>query len=207
MATSTIPEELPRTPLGVPPGSVRAALTTLIMAIFWLLLLLPKDHPVNAPLSLYFLMSLVLAFFVSHGGSIDPEDTGHPSPWHLPAGTFRFLIVLGTIGVVGWQFIQDRETLMLRLTPDPTQLKEWPRLFLALSGGFIIGHIARLGPWRNTYGFQDFQAWVSLIAMLLLVAEMITRLFIAPNLEKDVNLYLWEPLLVAIVAFYFGVRA
>jgi hypothetical protein len=37
--------------------------------------------------------------------------------------------------------------------------------------------------------------------------EVVIRLFVNPSLERDINLPLWEEVLVGIVAFYFGVRS
>ena len=196
-----------RHPLGLPPGSVRAAMSLTIVGLFWLLLLMPPDRDVQVPLYLYFLLGLVLLFFTSHGHSIAPHGSGHKSPLGLPKGTIRAIIFLGTAAVVGWCINSDRALLLQRLTPSNQSLTQWPYLLLALVGGFFLGWLIGLGPWKRVYWFQDIQAWLSLIAMGLLGIDIVIRLFINPNMERDFDLPLWEELLVGVVAFYFGVRS
>src|SRR5262245_7370799 len=82
-----------RHPLGLPPGSVRALLSLIICGLFWVLILLPPEKAVPIPVFLYFLLSLILVFFVAHGSTIGRASGSLRSPWHLPRGTFRVLIV------------------------------------------------------------------------------------------------------------------
>jgi hypothetical protein len=198
---------VPRHPLGLPQGSVRAALSLTIVGLFWLLLLLPADKDVQIPLHLYFLLGLVLLFFASHGRSIAPPGTTHRSPLGLPRGSIRGIILIGTVAVVAWCIRSDQELLIARLTPTAGQLPQWPYLLGALLGGYFVGWIIRLGPWKDLYWFQDLQAWVSLIAIILLGAEIALRLFVRPNMDQEIDLPLYEKILVAVVAFYFGVRS
>jgi hypothetical protein len=195
-----------RQPLGLPAGSIRAALSLLIVGLFLLLLALPSDKQVVIPLYLYFLLCMVLVFFAAHGHSIAPEGVAHPSPWWLPRGTLRLLITLAIIGVVAWQFYVDPEKVIDRVTPHPGQLAQWPYLMMSLVGGFLLGWLIRRGPWRDAYWFQDLRAWIALIAMLILCGEILVRAFINPNIAEGHNVPFMERLLVAIVAFYFGVR-
>ena len=197
---------VPRHPLGLPAGSVRAVLSLTIVGLFWLLLLLPADMEGKVPLYLYFLLGLVLLFFASHGRSIAPEGTTHRSPLGLPRGSIRGIILVGTVAVIVWCIKSDRELLIERLTPNLQQLQQWPYLLGALLGGFFLGWIIRLGPWKGVYWFQDVQAWISLIAIVLMGAEIVIRLFIRPNMDQEIDLPLFEKILVGIVAFYFGVR-
>jgi hypothetical protein len=197
---------VPRHPLGLPQGSVRAVLSLTIVGLFWLLLLLPADNDVQIPLYLYFLLGLVLLFFASHGRSIASPEASPRSPLGLPRGSIRGIILLGTVAVVAWCIHTDRNLLIERLTPNPQQLQQWPYLLGSLLGGFFLGWIIRLGPWKGLYWFQDIQAWSSLIAIVLMAAEIVIRLFIRPNMDQEIDLPLFEKILVAIVAFYFGVR-
>jgi hypothetical protein len=167
----------------------------------------PQDKLLRVPLFLYFLLGLVLAFFAAHGHTIAPAGTGEPSPWHLPRGVFRVLILLATVAVVGWRWYTDPEGLRDQLTPRQAELSQWPALLLALAGGFGLGWVARLGPWRRSPAFQDIEAWVSLLAMLGLGAEVLLHLFINPNLGQALDLPMWEAILTAVVAFYFGMRS
>ncbi|MBV9123825.1 MAG: hypothetical protein JO112_10750 [Planctomycetes bacterium] len=207
MATEMVEAPAPvfRHPLGLPAGSVRAVLSLMIAVQFWLLLLLPAEKNATVPIYLYMLVGLILLFFAAHGHSIAPA--GAPHPWHLPRGTFRWLILLGSVVIVGWRWYADPELLQKRLTPDAEQLWEWPFLLLSLVGGFILGWLAHHGPWRNYPWFQDIQAWLSLIAMILLAVDILWRVFINPNLEQSMRFSEWECGLVAIVSLYFGIRA
>ena len=59
-----------RPPLGLPPGSIRGLLSLQIVITFWLLLAMPEDKQKPIPMNLYFLLTMVFVFFVSHGKSI-----------------------------------------------------------------------------------------------------------------------------------------
>jgi hypothetical protein len=61
--------------------------------------------------------------------------------------------------------------------------------------------------------YQDVQAWVSIVAMLFLGAEVILQIIVVPSMdqEKQADLLKWIPqwqtILSSIVAFYFGARS
>jgi hypothetical protein len=190
--------------LGLPPGSVRAVLALMIAGLFWLVLVLAETRPVQVPLFLYFLTGMILVFFASHGNSI---GVGGKSPLGLPRGFLRAIILLGAAGVIGWLYYTDPTKLPQIVTPEPEQLKQWPTLLLTTLGGFAIGHIIGRGPWRQTAGFQDILAWVSLLAMIGLVVETILVVFINPRLNQELSLGGWEAVLTALVTFYFGARS
>jgi len=200
-------QPLPRQPLRLPAGSVRAMLATMIAGLFWLLLLLPTEKQIPIPLFLYFLAGMVLLFFVAHGKSI--STGGQPPPWGMPRGTFRFLLIAGTIVVIAAHIYLRKTSPLPRLVPAADQLKQWPNLTIALFGGLGAGWLVGRGPWRNSAVFQDLQAWVSIIAMLGLVAEIIIRLFINPHLEDNppIDLRTYEEVLTGIIAWYFGSRS
>lgn len=118
--------------------------------------------------------------------------------------------MVGTIAGVALHYYLHREHAWRRLQPDVDQLRaQWLYLLIALLGGLGLGWLIGRGPWRRSAVFQDLQAWVSLLAMLGLVVEMIIVLFINPNLGSDLklNLTIWESVLTAIVAWYFGSRS
>jgi hypothetical protein len=191
----------------MPAGSVRAILALIIMATVWLILLLPEKFDVRLPLAMYALLSMVLFFFTSHGHTIAPTGSSQPSPLHLPRGFFRILLLAGTGAVVGWQYYNNPDLLLKRLTPAPEQLPNWPNVLLALSGGFALGWLFRFGPWRRAAWFQDILAWFSMIAMLGLLVEVVILVFINPGLSSQVNLEYLEWGITAIVAYYFGARS
>lgn len=203
---STTPPAV-RHPLRLPAGSVRALLAMLIAGLFWLLLLLPAEKQIPIPLFLYFLAGMILMFFVSHGNSI--SSSGQPPPWGLPRGTFRFLLIVGTIAVIAAHIYLRQSSPLPRLVPAADQLQQWPNLTIALFGGLSLGWLVGRGPWRNSAVFQDLQAWVSIIAMFGLTAEVVILLFINPNLEANppVDLRVYETILTGIIAWYFGSRS
>jgi hypothetical protein len=196
-----------RHPLGLPPGSVRSVLALMIAGLFWLLIAMPEGHEVAVPPFLYFLLALILLFFGAHGHTIGRHLGDGRSPLGLPHGSVRALIVIGTAAVLGWLYYSKPEQFVERLTPDQNRLGEWPMLVLASVGAFTVGYLVRLGPWRNTPGFQDCLASLSLVAMLGLVAETIIVVFIKPNSLQGLDLKGWEAILTAVVAFYFGARS
>ena len=63
------------------------------------------------------------------------------------------------------------------------------------------------GRGGNTPGYQDALAALSLVAMLGFVAESIIIVFINPSLLDRLDLRVWEAVLTAAVAFYFGARS
>lgn len=202
------PKELTRHPFGLPAGSVRAVISLGIAGLFWTILLLPESWSIPVPLFLYFLSVMVLLFFFGHGKSIGSEDGR--SPWGLPRGTFRVVIILGTLAGAALHFYLHREHVWRRLQPDVDQLRaQWAYLLIALGVGLSTGWLIGRGPWRRSAVFQDLQAWVSLLAMLGLAIETVIVLFINPNLGGDLklNLAIWEAVLTAIVAWYFGSRS
>jgi hypothetical protein len=208
MNPATVPAEpYIRHPLGLPRGSVRAVLALMIAGLFWLLLVLPEGVEVPIPLFVYFLLGLIFLFFGAHGHTIGRHVGDGRSPLHLPRGSVRGLILLGTAAVLGWVYYYHPERLPGRLTPHPDQLSQWPTLLFTSLGGFAVGYIIRLGPWRHTAGFQDVLATVSLLAMMGLVAETILVVFINPSMFQGIDLSAWEAVLTAVVAFYFGARS
>lgn len=202
---------VPRQPLGLPAGSVRALLTFMILGLIWALMLLPEEKNIQIPLYLYYLMFLILGhFFAAHGHSIAGLNTGTTSPLHLPRGTLRALIIFGFLAVFGYRYYThpNLEDLLNVRKPDLQQ----PYLPLVILVGFFIGVlVGRLfGPRLYTAPwFQDILAWVALLATLGLSAEVIIQLIINPGLSEEHRLYLhnWHLVLSGIVSFYFGARS
>src|SRR5436305_322609 len=97
------PAPLLRHPLGLPAGSVRAALVLMIVVPFWLILLFPHpDRPLQVPLFFYFMLGLVMLFFTAHS-HLTVGGVVHQQPWGLPGAVFRWFIVLGTAAVLGYR--------------------------------------------------------------------------------------------------------
>ncbi len=198
-----------RAPLGMPPGSVRGILSLLIVIQFWLLLLLP-DHEARTlpiPINLYLLMSLVCLFLVSHGKTIAAASDPNPSPLWLPGGTLRVIILGGTIALVVYMHGNHPGRLAERLRPADSQFDLWPTLVGAYVGGFMLGYFFHLLPFRNNWFFQAFLAWVSMISMTLLFAEIIIQGFVQPSLKETFDLRVWEAIVTSVTACYFGARS
>jgi hypothetical protein len=198
-----------RHPLGLPAGSIRAIMSLMILGLFWLLLVVPQQegkNPIHVPLAVYCLLALVLHFFGSHGHSI-PSAAGQPSPLHLPRGSIRFIMVAGSVAIVGYEYWFDAERMLARLTPQADQLTAWPHLLMALGGGFIFGLLLRLGPWKRLPAYQDILAWISLVAILLLAAYTVFHILISPTMNMPIDPLIFECLMVSVVSLYFGARS
>jgi len=203
--------QVPRQPLGLPAGSVRALLTLMILGLMWALMLMPDEKKIQIPLYLYYLMFLILGhFFAAHGNSIASPTTGTASPLHLPRGTLRALIIMGFLAVFGYRYYvhPDLEDFLKLREP----LLQQPYLPLVILGGFFLGIVinrltGRL--LRTAAWFQDILAWVALLATIGLCAEVIILLIINPSVDPEHRLYLhsWHVVLSAIISFYFGARS
>jgi len=198
---------VPRAPLGLPPGSIRGILVLFITVQFWLLLLLPDNYVIRIPINLYFLLTFVALFFVSHGRTIASATDQFASPLHLPAGTLRVVIFGGSAAVIGYLFTNHPERLVERLRPQASQLDGWPTLMGAYVGGFVLGYLFRIMPFRHNWAFQSFQAWISLIAMSLLFIEIVVQAFVIPTLKDQYDVRTWEAIVTGVTACYFGTRS
>jgi len=200
----------PRPPLGLPPGSIRGLLALQITVIFWMFLLSSAEHAEGhgrVPLNMYFLLSLVMVFFVAHGKSIARKGEPTPSPLWLPGGTLRFLILAGTAAVFVFVAIYHRGRFE-RLTPNTDTLEvAWQYYLGALGIGFVLGYGTRLLPFRHSWGFQAFQAWVAIIAMAILFLHLVFELIINFSLEIPLDAIAWQTAVTGIAAFYFGSRS
>jgi hypothetical protein len=104
-----------------------------------------------------------------------------------------------------------------RLQPNRDEIIEQPYLPLIMLAAFFAGvGINRLAkmflatPEGLPYWFQDIQAWVALLGVLMLSVEVLIQLVIlpsSPDLQERLNFSNWQTILTAIVAFYFGARS
>jgi len=210
---STVPVK-PRHPLGLPAGSVRALLTLMVLGTLWALLAMPPEKEIHVPLYLPYLTFLVIGSYFGTRSSSRREE-GESPPLYLPRGSIRFLIILGFAAVIGWNIYQNPDFLK-RLTPTVEDLTEQPLLPVVIFGAFFVGvivsalaHMVLAGPLGLPAWYQDIQAWVSLLAVLGLGADVIYLLVIMPGLDPESALKLrhWQTILSGIVAFYFGARS
>jgi hypothetical protein len=214
--TPVAPAPHPRHALGLPAGSVRALLAFAVLGLLWLIALHPgfgqKSPLINEKLPTVFiylliLMVLILAsFFSAHGGTIGTHISTR-SPLGLPRGSVRFLLLAGYLGLAYYLY---------RIQPEfaVPQMGSFVLLLLILLSAFFIGHVVT-GFMRFTHGgvlpawFQDFEAWLALVAMLALGVILVVQLFINPglNVEKKLDLPHVEAGLAGLVGLYFGARS
>jgi hypothetical protein len=198
MTTAPAPvQEYPT--FGLPAGSVRGILSVLICSFFWVVLLLP--NPPAAPLGHFFLLTLVFLAFASHP-ILDLR--AHVLPWLL-----RVLFVGGSAAAVVVALVQNPQVTAARLTPNPNEIHQWPVLLGCLAGGFGLALFLRFALGRRSEFFMTLRAWVGVIAMLLLFVETILQFLVLPTMaEKNPEaLKVWEGVIIAAVAAYFGSRA
>ncbi|MBA4064001.1 MAG: hypothetical protein C0501_09870 [Isosphaera sp.] len=190
---------------GLPLGTVRGFLSLLICSFFWLFLLLPdpmSGAPAKAPLGHFFLLTLVFLAFASH--PIQELTPRHVLPWLM-----RVVFVGGTVAVVLFVAATHPDRLSDRLTPAKDDIAQWPVLLGCLAGGFAVALLVRTVLGRHNEFFQTFRAWIGVIAVLLLLFETLFQFAIRPNISpvSQDALKVWEGILIAAVAAYFGSRA
>jgi len=197
--------------LGLPAGSVRAAHVLVIIALMCTLIVNPRDLDTPIPAYLIYLTFLILGhFFAAHGNTIAQRDTDQHSPLYLPGGTVRFLVILMLGGAIGWKLYQNPESLRHQFETSLDALKDQPYLPIVILSAFLVGVILRsiVGRTNPPQWLQDFEAWVSLIAIVGLGIETVIRLVVAASLDIPLlALPTWEAILGGIIAFYFGERS
>lgn len=197
-----------RHPLGLPPGSVRALLILMVMGTIWVLLLMPRA--VHVPLYLWYLLFLCTgAYFAGRSSS---RDQG-PAPLYLPRGSIRILIVIGFFGILGYAIFKDPSGFANTPMLTEADKKETLVLPTVMIGAFLIGVIVNAACWKllkrpegMPAWYQDVQAWVSVLAVLGLGAQVILELVIFPSLTSPPSLPQLQIVLSSVIAFYFGVR-
>lgn len=200
MATAPAPAQQEFHTFGLPPGSVRGILSVLICSFFWILLMFPAESTIRAPLGHFFLLTLVFLAFASHPF----QDRQHFLPWLM-----RVLFVGGSVAAVALAIYRDPHTAAARLTPNPDDVVQWPALLGCLAGGFAVALFLRFALGRHSPMFVTLRAWVGTIAILLLIGETVFQYLVVPNIDpvSQNALKVWEGMLIASVAAYFGSRA
>jgi hypothetical protein len=181
-------------------------MSLLICSFFWIFLLLPEGSgqlPHTVPLGHFFLLTLVFLAFASHQHTNSPEGSEF-LPWVI-----RILFVFGSIAVVAYSAVVHPDRLSTRLTPNASEIGQWPVLLGTLSAGFAAGLLSRKLLGRHNELFQTLRGWTGIIASLLLVAETVFQFAIRPSLAEapsDAAMKVWEGVIIAFVAAYFGTR-
>ncbi|HEY3788032.1 MAG TPA: hypothetical protein VGL71_04215 [Urbifossiella sp.] len=197
-----------RHPYGLPMGTVRGFMSVLICSFFWIYLLLPSQpgehRPLTAPLAHFFLLSMVFLAFASHPILRDAVKSEF-LPWLM-----RVLFVGGSAAVVAYVAYEDPSRLAIRLTPEQGEVVQWPVLLGTLCGGFGLGIFLRFALGHNSDIFQTIRAWIGVVAILLLVVETLYQFAIKPSIAEPPGpetMKVWEGVVIAFVAAYFGSRA
>jgi hypothetical protein len=202
----------PRHALGLPAGSVRALLALSVLGLLGLIIFLNMEQKSPEIKTLYaylwFMLFLIIAsFFAAHGKTIRVPDVHDSSPLGLPRGSVRLILLVGFGVLVGWLYHTDR-----LFTEAPTVP---PALILVMPLGFFTGWlVARVvrtltGLPQGPYWFQDIEAWVAIVAMVMLLIDGLIHLVINPSIgdEHQIQLRTWEGVLAGLVSFYFGARS
>ncbi len=204
---STSPALPARHALGLPEGSIRTILAVLVVGLVCSEMLIPSAHGAIPPYLIY-LLFLILGHFFAAMGPLHGRSS-HPWPLHLPPVLVRLLIIGGLMGTLSWIMYTDPNRLE-RLWEASVDMirREW-YLPLLLLVGFFVGVVVRVIVGRNNppIFIQDFEAWVSLIAVVGLCIAGLFNLVINPNLEKPLHLPNAEGFLAVVVVFYFGARS
>lgn len=205
---STAPAPMKRHALRLPAGSVRAIHVLAIVGLVCAIILIPGNHTIP-PYLIYLLFIMIGHYFAAHGVTIATRDEISPSPLYLPGGTIRALILVALVGCIGWKLYQDHEGLVQQFASSLEKLKSEPILPLVILGGFFVGVIVRtvVSGLGSSPALQDFEAWISLIALIGIVLAGIIHLVVNPSLEESLYLPTWESFVGGVVAFYFGERS
>jgi hypothetical protein len=203
---------LRRHALGLPRGSVRAILAVMVVGMTCILMLLSPLHGrvIPIPPYLWYLLFLTLGhFFAIHGHGHSPTGLAEPSPLYLPRGFVRLFILGILVATVAWKLTHDMEGFQNQLKESLAELPKQPFLPLVLLGGFILGVVIHFVVGRDytPYWFEDFEAWVALLAVFGLSIDAIIHLVINPTLDDPLNAYGLQMFIAAVIAFYFGARS
>jgi hypothetical protein len=207
MSTGTLQR---RHALGLPAGSIRAAHVLGVVGLVCAILLIPHRYNVHVPPYLIYLLFLILGhYFAAHGNTIANRDDEQHSPLYLPGGSVRFLIVAALGGTIGWKLYSDPEDLRQHFDASLAELQQQPYMPLVILGGFFLGVLIRtlVGRKNPPQAWQDFEAWISLIALVGLLTAAIIHLVIGTSVQDKLSLPVGEGVLGAVVAFYFGARS
>jgi hypothetical protein len=197
--------------LNLPAGSIRATHVLGVVALICAIMLVPAQggEPVAIPPYLIYLLFILLGhFFAAHGVTIASRDDPAASPLYLPGGMVRALVVLALAGTIGWKLYSDEPGLIAQYEKSLDELKTQPYMPLVILGGFLVGVMVRVVVGREApRAWQDFEAWVSVIALVGLGIAALNHLVIQTTVSVPFGMPMWESILGGIIAFYFGARS
>ncbi|HYV37362.1 MAG TPA: hypothetical protein VE988_16760 [Gemmataceae bacterium] len=208
---STVPMPVPRHALGMPRGSVRAILALMVVALVCALMLIPprEDKPIVIPSYLLYLLFLVVGhYFAARGHARGEGNAWGSQPLNLPRGCIRLTILVALTATCIYRWTSDPEGFKAQWLASVKALEEAPLLPVIVLLGFFAGALLRMviGD-QPPPAWQDMEAWVSLIAVILMAASAMIHLVINLSLPENLDPWLLEGILSGVVAFYFGERS
>src|SRR5205823_896492 len=200
----------PRHALGWPQGSIRALLALMVVGLVCALMLMRvRDRYLPIPAYLLYLLFLVLGhYFAARGQSRKEGDAWGRQPLWLPRGSIRLMLLVSLTASAIYRYVTDPQGFEQQWLESVQSLKDYPMLPVVVLAGFFLGALLRMviGRYPPAW-FQDLEAWLSLMAVLLMSVATMIHLVIDPSLGERMDLPFWEALLAAVVAFYFGERS
>lgn len=191
-----------KNPFGLPLGTIRGTLALLICGFVWLVLLWPHDN-VKLPLAHFFMGSMVFMAFVTHPAVNAGKGESTFLPWLL-----RAVFAVGSLGVVAYAVYSDWEQVTKRLVPSEQEFKQWWLLYLGGTvGGFMVGRVLRLVLGTASPFFQSIRAWLSLLAIFMMLGEFLLFIAFASSEQSsglDQFLHAWQGVQLLAVSAYFG---
>lgn len=199
-----------RSALGLPAGSVRAVHVLGIVALVCGILLVSPFRAAHVPPYLIYLLLLGVGhYFAAHGNTIARRDMSGHSPLYLPAGVVRLLVMAMLGGTIGWLVYAHPDALHQSFDATIEEMKMQPYMLLVILGAFFVGVVIRaiVGHDNPPVAWQEFEAWLSLLALVGLFVAVILHLVIGVSLRQQLSLPFGEGVLGAGIAFYFGARS
>jgi hypothetical protein len=208
MSTDFVP---PRHALGMPRGSVRAILALMVVALVCALMLIPPrdDKPIPIPAYLLYLLFLVLGhYFAARGNARGQSGAWQGQPLKLPRGCVRLAILAALTATCVYRWYTDAEGFNAQWLASVEALKSAPLLPVVVLLAFFAGVLVRMVIGEQPAAwYQDMEAWVSLMAVILMGVATLIHLVINLSLPADLDPWLLEGILAGVVAFYFGERS
>jgi hypothetical protein len=194
----------------MPPGSVRALLALMVVGLVCASMLIHPDKALPIPAYLIYLLFLVLGhYFAARGSSPSNGAAWNRQPLNLPRGCIRLVLLVSLLGTTIYRLYTDPEGFEKQWLNTMQGLAKVPMMPVIILSAFFIGALLRMTIGRHPPAWwQDIEAWVSLIAVLLMCVATLMHLVIIPSLDVPfLELPEWESILAAVVAFYFGERS
>jgi hypothetical protein len=199
---------------GWPPGSIRAILVLIVVALTCALMLLTRTQRgtiIAIPPYLLYLLFMAVGYYFAARGHGKEVHKDVPPPLWLPAGSIRLIIMAALTATIAYKVVTDRDGLMEQLRASAQQLDQQPVIPVVILGAFFAGVLFRalvIGKHERSPWAQDLEAWVALIGILLMGIAALIHLVINPTLLAGnmVTGEEWEAFLAGIVALYFGLR-